>query len=204
MVNITSFSDVLSFVQVHGYLMMFIIMIVEGPIIITAASFAASLGYFNIWIVFLLGCLGDVIGDDLAYLFGYYGRRKLVNQYGHLFGIKLSTINKIENHFKRHLGKTIAAFKMTPLAIPVLMVAGASRVPFKKYTFWSIVTLLPKTIFFTSLGYFFGLFANSVLKYYNNIGYYILALIIGVTIIYWLGRLIIANLFKFKDITNNK
>jgi len=203
MVNLNSFTDVLNFVQLHGYLIIFIIMIFEGPIIITAASFAASLGYFNVWIIFILGCLGDVVGDALVYYIGYYGRKRWINQYGHLFGIKRTSLGKLEKHFKKHLGKTLVAFKMTPLAVPVLMLAGAGHVPIKKYAFWSAMIILPKTIFFTSLGYFFGIFANSILKYYNNVGYYFLALIIGIIAIYWLGKKIMSTFFSFKEGLNN-
>ncbi len=47
----TSFSSALSFALSHGYVLIFLIMIIEGPFITTAAAFAASLGYFNIFII---------------------------------------------------------------------------------------------------------------------------------------------------------
>lgn len=200
MVDMSSFDSVLNFIQYHGYLIIFLIMIVEGPIVITATSFAASLGYFNIWIIFILGCLGDIIGDALIYYIGYIGRKKFIKNYGHFFGIKQSTLKKIKGHFSNHMGKTLFTAKMTPLAVPVLMMAGASKVPVRKYAFWNLVIIFPKTIFFTTLGYFFGVFADSILSYYQRIEYYIIALIIGVVVIYWLGKKISEKLFNLNKI----
>jgi membrane protein DedA with SNARE-associated domain len=175
-------------------------MIIEGPIITTAAAFAASLGYFNVWIILALSFLGDAIGDILAYTTGYFSRKKLVERYGHFFGINGSVLAKVDSHFKNHLGKTMFLVKMSSvLSVPGLMMAGASRVPLKKYVFWSAIFILPRAVFFVILGYSFGAFANSVLKYYNNAGYYMIALVIGVIIIYWIGRRIIDKIIKSKN-----
>lgn len=195
-----SFTQMLSFVQFHGYFLIFLIMIIEGPIITTAAAFAASLGYFNVWIILLLSFLGDAVGDILAYTIGYFSRRKLVEKYGHFFGINGNVLAKVDSHFKNHLGKTMFLIKMSSvLSVPGLMMAGASRVPLKKYTFWSVVFIIPRAVFFVILGYFFGVFAKSVLHYYNNIGYYFIALVIGIILIYWIGKKIIDAVIKTKD-----
>ncbi len=185
MVNIFSFNNLVAYAQVHGYFLIFLIMIVEGPIMTVAAAFAASLGYFNVWVIFILSFLGDVVGDALAYYVGYFSRKKVIEKYDSFFGIKKKSFEYLDEHFKKHLGKTLFIVKSTPLAIPGLMVAGASKVPIKKYAFWNAVNILPRTIFFTGLGYFFGVFAKSVLQYYHNITYYVLALVVVVCIVYF-------------------
>ena len=38
-------------------------MIIEGPIITVIGAFLASLGFFNIGIIFFLSLLGDIVGD---------------------------------------------------------------------------------------------------------------------------------------------
>jgi membrane protein DedA with SNARE-associated domain len=200
MVNLLSFSQMLSFVQFHGYFLIFLIMIIEGPIITTAAAFAASLGYFNVWIILLLSFLGDAVGDVLAYTIGYFSRKRLVEKYGHFFGIKGNVLAKVDSHFRNHLGKTMFLIKMSSvLSVPGLMMAGASKVPLKKYVFWSAIIILPRAVFFVILGYSFGAFAGSVLHYYNNAGYYLIALVVAVILIYLAGKKIADKIVKWRD-----
>ena len=196
MVNIFSFNDLFQYAQVHGYFWIFLIMIVEGPVMTVAGAFAASLGYFNIWTIFILSFFGDVVGDALAYYIGYFSRKRVIEKYENFFGIKKKSFEYLEKHFKKHLGKTLFIVKSTPLAIPGLMVAGASKVPIKKYAFWNAVNILPRTIFFTGLGYFFGIFANSILHYYKNITYYILALILVILLVYFAWKKISEKVFR--------
>lgn len=183
MVNILSFNDLLAYAQVHGYFLIFLIMIVEGPIMTVAAAFAASLGYFNIWTIFILSAIADFVSDALFYVMGHFTRKKVIDRY--LSDSKLSYIYKIEEKFKNHPGKTIFLLKMSPFVAPGLMAAGAVRIPLRKYVYWNLVNNLPRTIFFVGSGYFFGVFAKSILHYYNNLTYYVLALVAFVLIIYF-------------------
>jgi len=199
MVNILSFNEMFLYAQVHGYFWIFLIMIVEGPIMTVAGAFAASLGYLNIWVILILSFFGDVVGDGLAYYFGYFSRKKVIEKYGRFFGIKNKSFKLLENHFKNHLGKTLFIVKATPLAIPGLMIAGASKVPLKRYVFWNAINILPKTLFFIMLGYFFGLFAGPVLNYYHKTEYYILALVIIVLITYFGWRELSKTFFRNSD-----
>ncbi len=194
--DLTTFTSALAFVQTQGYLLIFILMIIEGPIITTAASFAASLGYFNIFIIFALAVLGDLVGDTIYYAIGHFGRHRIVEKYEHIFKISKKLVITTENHFKNHLGKTLLIAKLTPLAVPTLILAGASKVPLRKYVTWCMIIILPKIIFFTAAGFFFGYLTNSLLQYYKDAGYVLLALLIGVVLIYWLGKKITALITK--------
>lgn len=197
--NLTSFSQVLAFTQVHGYLVLFLLLIFGGPVVTIAASFGASLGYLNIWIVGLIAFCGDAVGDALIYSFGYFGRKKIIDEYGNLFGIKIKSLSRLESHFEKHLGKTLFFLKMTPLAVPGIMLAGVGRVPVKRYAMWNAIIIVPKVIFFTGLGYFFGFVADSFLKTYKNVNLYILALAIVSLFVYWLGKKISEAIVSSED-----
>lgn len=195
MVNIFSFEDLLAYAQFHGYFLIFLIMIVEGPIMTVAAAFASSLGYFNIWLIFLLSAVADFVSDAVFYYLGYITRRRVMDRY--LAKSNLSYFSKLEEKFKTHPGKTIFALKLSPFVILGLMVAGATRVPLKKYVYWNLVNNIPRTIFFVLVGYYFGVFAKSILEYYNEFTYYFFALIILIVIFYF-------GLKKFSGIFLNK
>lgn len=70
----------LIFTEISGYFFMFIGIIIEGPIVTSSAGFAASLGYFNVWIVLLLSVLGNLIGDIAHYFFGRFFRKKIIDK----------------------------------------------------------------------------------------------------------------------------
>ncbi len=56
-----------------GYPIMLLLMTLEGPIVTMVAAFLSSMGYFNIFAVFGLSVLGDVLGDIVLYFIGYFG-----------------------------------------------------------------------------------------------------------------------------------
>ena len=85
---------------------------------------------------------------------------------------------------------------MTPLAVPGLLLAGASKVPLKRYSFWCAMIILPRAIFFTITGYFFGVLTSSILNYYKMTEYVILALVIGVALIFWLSKKLSKKVYR--------
>lgn len=61
--NLAEYIDpnMVALIQTGGYFVMFGLMFLEGPIVTIASAFLASLGFFNIYIVALLGWLGDFV-----------------------------------------------------------------------------------------------------------------------------------------------
>ena len=196
MVDLSSFNDLLFFTQSHCYFLIFLIMVVEGPIITAAAAFASSLGYFNLWIILFLSFLGDFTGDMAIYLFGRYGRKKFVYERGSFFGIKTEKLKGIESHFENHFGKTLYLSKMTPLAVPTIFLAGMSHVPVKKFALWSFLSGVHNMIVFAGIGYFFGSAAGLILGIYKHVGWYIVAFVIIVAFVYLLGKFISKRIMK--------
>jgi len=192
-----NFQDFLNIALVNSYWIIFIIMILEGPTITTAAAFVASLGYLNIWVIFFLSIAGDLIGDFLHYTIGYFGRMKIIDKYDHIFKINKRIIDKIEKHYHKHLGKTLFLIKFTPLATPGLLLAGASKVPVKKFVYYSLLITLPRAIFFTSLGFFFGFAIEKALKYFQLTQYLILALVVLIGVIFLINKFAVKKLYKW-------
>jgi membrane protein DedA with SNARE-associated domain len=155
--DFSSFSYVFQWVIAHGYPLMFLAMCAEGPTVTAAATFAATLGFFNPFIVFILSILGDVIPDVIFYLIGYWGRLRLVKKFGHRFGLTEKRIEGIEEAMHKHGGKTVAVLKYTPVvAAPGLMLVGAMRMNWWKYLWFVFIVTLQKTLMFMLIGYFFG------------------------------------------------
>jgi len=185
----STFQKAVSYVEVSSYLIIFILMIIEGPIVTSAAAFAASLGYLNIFIVFILSLLGDLIGDLLHYGIGYFGRLTVIERYDYKFGLKKQTIKKLETNLKKHLGKTLFAVKFTPIVTNVgLILTGALRIPLNRFLFYSFIITLPRTLFFTGLGFYFGWAVSTVLNYFKLGEYSILFAIIVSLLAYFIYK----------------
>ncbi len=180
-----SFDGALAYVIAGGYVVMFVGMVLEGPMITAAAAFGASLGYFDIFVVFLLAILGDIVGDVAYYAVGYISRVAFVEKYGHRFGMSKERMKKLERLLRTHPGKTLLVIKTTGIATPGLMMVGAVRMPIKKFTSVCLSIILPKVLLFVLLGYYFGQAYTSVAKYVQNAEYFIVAAVVATACIYY-------------------
>lgn len=156
-IDLTNFQQVFEWVIAHGYVLMFLAMCIEGPTVTAAATFAATLGFFNPLVVFVLSILGDVLPDALYYGIGRWKGLSFVTKFGHKFGMTTARIERLEKMIKNHGGKTVAVLKYTPvLATPGLMLVGAMGMGWWRYISIVFVVTLQKTLTFMALGYFFG------------------------------------------------
>ncbi len=186
--DLSTTAGILAVLQSQGYLLMFIAMLFEGPIITAVAAFAASLGWFNIYIVLLLSLLGNVIGDFISYFIGRIGRKVVVDRYFEKFKISKSMIERMEKHLKKHPGKALAIIKVVPpLPCPGLILAGAVNLEIEKFFFFSVIISFLYSLFFTLIGFYTGLaFSSAVARYSDYIQYYVVALIAVAILIWWL------------------
>jgi membrane-associated protein len=169
-----SFQDSVQWVLMHGYPLFFVALLIEGPAVTAAGAFVATLGYFNIYTVFILSVLGNLIPDIIYYAIGYWGRFKIVDKYAKYFGLSEKRVHHLEYLAREHAGKAITISKLVPfLATPGLMIMGAARMPIKKYTLWSLGLILPTSFLFLIIGYYFGSAYNAISRYLN-IGQYLI------------------------------
>lgn len=177
-------SFTLSSITQYSYLLIFILMFVEGPIVTYAASFAASLGVFNVWIILVLAILGNILPDILFYSIGRYGRHVLSSKFFKLFKLRHSRIIKLEKMLHKHFVKALIVIKLTPfLPIPGLIIAGFIRIKFLRFVKYSLFITLPYTLFFLILGYYSGISYVALSNILNNgtMGLLVLVIIVGLT-----------------------
>ncbi|PIR73780.1 MAG: hypothetical protein COU40_00720 [Candidatus Moranbacteria bacterium CG10_big_fil_rev_8_21_14_0_10_35_21] len=149
--------ETIAYIKTIGYPTMFLLMIVEGPIATVIAAFFSKLGFFNIYLVFILSFLGDIIGDIILYFIGYYGGFKTLKKAEKILKTKPKIIIKLENHFRIHGRKTIIAVKSTTgLCWITFILAGATKMPFKTFLTSSVVGGIVWSSFLVLCGYFFG------------------------------------------------
>lgn len=102
-----------------SYFILFILMFIEGPIVAYVAAFSASLGYFNVWAVFLLFIFGNQIPDILFFELGRRLRKKSVEKFAGYFGIEKKRITWMEKNMNKHFKKTTVITKLVPPCLPL-------------------------------------------------------------------------------------
>src|SRR4030042_1094231 len=159
-----------------GYPTMLLLMIVEGPFATIASAFLASIGYFNVFIVFGLSVLGDVIGDIILYYIGYFGGSRILPKVERFLKISGATVEKLKNKFHQNSERLIFYVKSTTgLSYITFITAGAVRMNFWKFIKNSILGGLVWSSFIVILGYFFGYAAEQISQYITYAGIAIFA-----------------------------
>jgi membrane protein DedA with SNARE-associated domain len=107
---------------------------IEGPFITLFSAFAASTGLINPLLAFIAACIGNLIGDSLWYLLGYFGKMDwLLRRTGRL-GIRLDQIEHFENSVQAHATKLLFFAKVTNgFIVPALIAAGVARLPWRRW-----------------------------------------------------------------------
>lgn len=161
-------------------------MFMFGPIIISAAAFAAALGYFNILTVFAIAVFGELAIDLVLYAIGHFSRIAVVERYGHYLGLSAAKIENLEKLIQTHSTKTLLAIKLAPiLPVPGLMLIGSMHMSVKKFTLINFAIALVRAAIFMSLGYYFGQIYDSISGYAENVGYALVAGIIMAVAVYY-------------------
>ncbi|MDH4330586.1 MAG: DedA family protein [Candidatus Moranbacteria bacterium] len=181
--------NILHFMSTYGYWVILPLMIIEGPVATIIAAMLASVGVFNVFVVFVFSMLGDIIGDILFYWAGHTWGMSFVRKVGKYIGITENLILKMEKYFKRHGGKTIFMVKSTTgLCWATFTAAGIVGMNFYKFLKYSALGGVVWSGFLVSMGYFYGYMYKEISEYIKWSGW----LIVTLTIL----SFVIINLYK--------
>jgi membrane protein DedA with SNARE-associated domain len=151
--------DILGFLSFSRYAVVFVLCIVEGPIVMITSGFLYRLGQFYFLPLYLCLMGGDFVADIGWYAVGRFGAWPLINRYGKYFNITPQIIYRIEERFKTYQNKILFISKITMgfgFALATLIVAGLLRVDFKKYALLNFLGGFIWTGLLLAVGYFFG------------------------------------------------
>lgn len=196
MLNLLSTASISPLLITYGYVILFPITVIEGPVATIIGGFLASLGYFNLTIIFVIAFVGDIVGDLIYYALGRWGTKRIASR-GKFLWIKIEHAKKLESHFEKHAGKTLLFGKWThSVGGAILLAAGMSKMPLKKFVLFNVIGSLPKVLIFLLLGYYFGSAYQLINKYFEFASMAILIVIVLIVAIYLLVR----NLRKKENI----
>ena len=145
----------------YRYPFVFLATIFEGPIVMLAGGLMLRLGNFSFPLLYLTLLLGDLTADTVWYWVGRGATEPFLRRFGHFFGITQEVFQKMKDVFHRHDIKILFISKITMgfgFAIPTIMAAGASKIPFKKFITFNFLGGIIWTGALIFVGYFFGNF----------------------------------------------
>lgn len=132
-----------------------IVPFLPGDSLLFAAGALAAIGSLNIFFILALLMAAATLGDTLNYWIGhFFGERLIANP---RIPINKEHIDKTNEYFKKHGGKTIILARFIPIVRTFApFVAGVGKMDYKKFISFNVIGGVAWVSLFTLAGYFFG------------------------------------------------
>ncbi|HET8575202.1 MAG TPA: VTT domain-containing protein [Candidatus Paceibacterota bacterium] len=172
--------------QHYGYVLLFLIAVIEGPIISVIASFLVLQGFFNIYLVLAVVVVADLVGDVLHYAPGRWWGEKIFQKY---FKSQEKHMKQLEKRFQTKGGRTLLFGKLTHASgFVILIAAGVAKMPLSKFLWYNLLGTIPKSLFFIVIGYYLGYAYNKINKDIETATLIIGLITIAAVIIFFLRK----------------
>jgi membrane protein DedA with SNARE-associated domain len=178
---------ILTLLLKYKYLVLFPILVAEGPIITILAGALATpaANVFAPIPLFFFVIFADLCGDTFYYVIGRFAGKKVLDR----ISSKKHTNyrEKIAAYFKKYGGRTLVIGKVSHgLGWPVMVFAGSVKMNYPRFMTFNFFTSLVKTIILLSIGYFYSEHYKVIISYIGSVSTAVttIALLAAVTYLY--------------------
>ena len=164
-------------------------LLVPGESLVLASGFLAHRGILQFDAVIAAAGLGAIAGDNIGYLLGTRLGREWLLRRGSRVGIRKRRLEQAEGFFRRHGPKAVFFGRFIGFAralVPFL--AGASRMPWRKFVVYDALGAILWTVAFVTLGYVLGASWRVAEKWVSRSGLILGGLVLLVGLVLWLRR----------------
>jgi len=127
-----------------------------GDSLLVTAGLLATQGYLNIWELFFLLATMAIAGDTVGYHFGKYTGPKLFKKEKSILFAK-DHLLKAKAFYDKHGGKTIILARFMPIVRTFApIVAGAGKMPYKRFLAFNVIGGVGWVGSMLSIGYLLG------------------------------------------------
>ncbi|HUA11076.1 MAG TPA: DedA family protein [Solirubrobacteraceae bacterium] len=170
-------------VEVAGYPLLFLIVMGEssgvpipGETALAAGGIAASRGILQIEWVIVVAAAGAIVGDNIGYLIGKHGGRRLLERPGRWYEERQATLRRGEPFFERHGPKAVFLGRfIVVLRIWASWLAGATEMRWRSFFLWNA---LGGICWATGVGLAAYYVGNAAIKIIEDAGYAALAIVV--------------------------
>lgn len=156
---------------------------IPGATAIVLLGFMCARGYLNIYVLMTVTMLGAVLGDSASYWLGSKGTHlfKQENRF-----LKARHLDMGQKFFNRHGNKSIFLGRFIGIIRPMVpFAAGLSRINYKVFIFWNVLSGFIWSVSHIYVGYFFGSAFKLIEAWSVRISV-ILVILVLVGILFWL------------------
>ena len=187
-----------SLVQDYGLFLLFLLIAMEsagiplpGETALVAAGVLASRGDMNIVAVIAVAATGAILGDNVGYLAGRLGGRKLLQRWAPLERHASRVLPWSERFFDRHGPKTVFLGRfIAVLRVTAAWLAGISRMRWWVFFLWNAAGGVCWAVAVGLVAYFAGRAAGEAIGRYGLIagGAIVVLLVIGAFVFRFIRR----------------
>jgi membrane protein DedA with SNARE-associated domain len=185
------------------YLVLALLVAIEGPIATLLGAAAASAGLMRPELVFIAAATGNLSADSLWYLLGYAGKIEWAMRFGRRLGLQPTVLARLEQSMHEHAGRILFIAKLTvSFMIPSLIAAGLVKIPWRR---WFPALFAGETIWTGSL-VLIGYFATEAFK---SVELGVEHLILGLSLVFvlfmlWMGRRLLRQPLRINRIDTDR
>lgn len=164
-------------------------LLVPGESLVLASGFFAHRGILQLDAVMAAAGLGAIAGDNIGYYLGARLGREWLLRKGSRFGLRKRRLQQAEGFFQRQGPKAVFFGRFIGFARALVpFVAGASRMPYRKFVVYDALGAILWTVAFVTLGYLLGASWRIAEQWVSRTGLVVGVLALLTVVVLWLRR----------------
>lgn len=175
-------------------------------IVLISAGYFAGVGVVNFWLILFYVMILLLVVDNLMYYISRKLGREFITKWGHYCFFPMHRLEKFENYYKEHGGKTVFFSRLLiGFRFVGIVVAGITKMPWSKFVKYDLLSIIVYSPIVMGLGYLFYLNLDLVLGNLVLIKHTIFALVI-ITMLIWFSKVLseaIANTGNNKSVSDD-
>jgi membrane protein DedA with SNARE-associated domain len=154
---------------IWSYILLFLLVVMQGPVGSLVGAVAASAGLMKPGWVFGTAMAGSLTDDTILYSLGYFGKIDWLMRFGKKLGIHGDTLERLQIGMRdRATSILFAAILTMGMIIPALIAAGLVKAPWKRWFPPILIGELLWTGLMLLIGYYGG---NAILRVEQGMEY---------------------------------
>ena len=160
---------------------------VPGETVLLLASFTAfSEHRLRLPYVIGVGLCAATVGDNIGFLIGHYGGRRLLARYSSILHINPRTIEKGERIFRCYGAVTIFVARfIAGLRVIAGPLAGVLRMPWRKFVIFNFLGAALWVTVISCAGFFFGQHWEALIHFIRTANIALLITAVVVVVLFW-------------------
>ncbi|GAC1372666.1 MAG: DedA family protein [Candidatus Saccharimonadales bacterium] len=151
---------------------------IPSEVLLAVGGALAATGRFNVWLVFVIGVLAQMIGGLIGYAIGKYGGLPILHRYGKYVLISKKDLARTHAAFEKYGAVLTMAGRCVPLIRGLIAYpAGIAGMPIKRFLLYTAIGSSVWTALFVWIGFTVGDNLSAINPYMHEISVGIVALL---------------------------